>query len=192
MLMERDRDIIKFLEKYRGLTIKQAARLFFTSYSYAQKRLKVLEEEGLLMSHFNKIMNDKVYTLQGKISTHDLYVIELYSLLKEAGCTIEDFEVQYKIFKDQLRPDCFVSFIYENRMYFYFVEIEDTHQTTMAKFQTYEMYFKTGEMQEKCKGVFPDIILIGYNRLEYESENFGTVYMDFAELKDKNFIEKLV
>lgn len=190
--MDRDRDILKFLEKYRGLTIKQATRLFFPSYSYAQKRMKVLEEEGLIRSHFNKIFNEKVYTLQDKISTHDLYVIEMYSLLKESGCEIKDFQVQCKIFKDQLRPDCYISFIYDGGQYFYFIEIEDTHQTTMIKFQTYEMYFKTGEQQDKCSGVFPDIILIGYNKLEYQSKNFGTIYMDFIELKDKKFIEKLI
>lgn len=213
MLMERDRNIIKFLEKYRGLTIKQATRLFFPSYSYAQKRLKLLEEEGLIRNHFNKILNEKVYTLQDKISTHDLYAIELYTRLIELGCTIEEFSVQYKVFKDQLRPDCFISFVYEKQMHFYFLEVEDTHYTTMSKFQTYEMFFKTGEQQEVCRqiainylikkgkkqsevqnieGSFPDIIVLGFTPIRYETENFGTIYMDFNELKDRKFIKKII
>lgn len=192
MIKERDREILNFLTTFRGLTISQANRLFFKSYNYAQKRLKQLEDENLIRSYFNKVLNEKVYILENKISTHDLLVIELYSRLIELGCKVIDIKTQYRCYKNQLRPDGFITFQYEDDIYFYFIEVIDTYSISMSKFQTYEMFFKTGEMQSICYGAFPGIIVLGFNPIQYESNNYDISYIDFKELKNSSFLAKLL
>jgi len=185
MLNYRDRQIIEYINEHKAITIKQASRLFFNGakckYDRARKRLKQLEEQNVLQSYINKINNEKVYFLDKKLSAHDLYVLELYSLLIESNCEILEFKTQPLYLKKQIRPDAFIKFRHDNLIYLIFVEVDLTHFTSLNKYQTYEMLYRTEELQSKY-GTFPIIVVVGDNPIEYESCNFDIVYLKFKDI----------
>ncbi len=185
MLRERDREILNYINEYKGITIKQASRLFYKDvkckYDRARKRLKQLEEQNILQSYISKFNNEKVYYLDKKLSAHDLYVLELYSLLIENNCEILEFKTQPLYLKKQIRPDAFIKFRHDNLIYLIFVEVDLTHFTSLNKYQTYEMLYRTEELQSKY-GTFPIIVVVGDNPIEYESCNFDIVYLKFKDI----------
>ena len=69
MLMQRDKLILKHIEQYRGITIKQAQYLFFNkSYENARRRLSDLENKmGLIKSYKSNYSKEKVFILDKKI-----------------------------------------------------------------------------------------------------------------------------
>jgi DNA-binding Lrp family transcriptional regulator len=182
MLNQRDRGIIEFINEYKSITIKQTSRLFFSgikySYNTARKRLKKLEEMDVLKSYTNKVNEEKVYYISDKLSAHNLYVLEVYSLLIENGCEILEFKMQPLYLKKQIRPDAFIKFRYDNLVYLVLLEIDLTHFTGLSKFQMYEMLYRANELQN-IYGAFPIIAVVGDNPVRYESFNFDIVYLSF-------------
>ena len=52
MLTKRDRDILLWIENFNVITIEQARVIFFDgSYDNARRRLRVLEQQGILNSY---------------------------------------------------------------------------------------------------------------------------------------------
>jgi len=185
MLNYRDREVINYLNKYKAITIKQASRLFCSEVKYkynsAMKRLKRLEEMEAIKSYINKFTNEKVYYIDSKISTHDLFVMEVHSLLIEYGCEVIEFKKQPEYLKKQIRPDGFFKVKYDNLIYLIFLEVDLTHFTSLNKFQTYEMLYRTEELQNE-HGAFPIIVVLGDNTIQYESNNFDIVYLGFQDI----------
>lgn len=185
MIKSRDRDILDFLAKYKAISIKQASRLFFNgikySYTTARKRLKKLEEMEVIESYINKETDEKIYCLGEKLSTHNLYVLEVYSLLIENGCEILEFQTQPMYLKKQIRPDAFIKFKYDDLIYLILLEVDFTHFTSLCKFQTYEMLYRCGELQKQY-GAFPLIVVVADNPIQYESNNFDTIYLKFKDI----------
>lgn len=178
-----------YLEKYHAISIRQAQRNFYKSrfgYDVARKRLKQLEEMEFLKSYLNFTTNEKVFYLDRKASSHDLYIMDFYSLLVANNCTNIEFIKEPRYLKNMIRPDGFFKFQYNGNIYFILLEVDLTSYTSRDKFQMYEMLFRSGELQEACYGTFPIIVVMTYNReIKYESDNFEVVYMDF-NLSDFN------
>jgi len=195
VLMPRDKQILKFLEENKAVTIFQAYRMWFNEakfgYDRARVRLKQLEDYGLLRSYKNKLTDEKVYYTDDKVSSHDLFVNEFYSLLVLNGCSNIQVKRQPRFMKDLIRPDALFKFEYESNLYFILLEIDFTHITSISKFQLYERLYKTEELQKVCLGVFPLIAVISIDEspLKYESDSLDIVY-----LNDKldNFKEKIL
>jgi replication initiation and membrane attachment protein DnaB len=193
--MPRDKQILKFLEQNKAITIYQAYRMYFNEakfgYDRARVRLKQLEDYGLLRSYKNKLTDEKVYYTDDKVSSHDLYVNEFYSLLVFNGCTNIVIKRQPRFLKDLIRPDALFRFEYKNNLYFVLLEVDFTHVTSTSKFQLYERLYKSEELQKICHGVFPliTVISIDENPIKYESDSLDIVY-----LNDKldNFKEKVL
>lgn len=183
MLTRRDKDILIYLERYKAVTIMQAYRIFFSGckfgYDGARKRLKILEDMEALKSYKNKFNGEKAYYIEQKLSAHDLYVLDFYSQLIFNKCKDIEFKKQPRYLKDMIRPDAFFKFEFNNNLYFILLEVDLTHNTNMIKFQTYERLYRSGELQEKCYGTFPLIVVSGINVVKYESENFDIIYTDF-------------
>jgi hypothetical protein len=160
-------------------------------YDRARVRLKQLEDYGLLRSYKNKLTDEKVYYTDDKVSSHDLFVNEFYSLLVFNGCTNIVVKRQPRFLKDLIRPDGLFKFEYKNNLYFIVLEVDFTHVTSTSKFQLYERLYKSEELQKICMGVFPliTVISIDENPIKYESDSLDIVY-----LNDKldNFNEKVL
>lgn len=192
MLSKTDKQLMIYLEKYHAITIKQAQRHFYKSeygYDVAKKRLKQLEDRGLLQSYINVVTNEKIYFTDRKVSAHDLYTFDFYSKLVEHGCENIEFIKEPRFLKGLIKPDAFFTFEYNESLYFILLEVDLTH-TSMSKFQLYEKLFRDKELHERCFNTFPIIVVMGFDGcLKYESENFEVVYSDF-ELS--NFIRKIL
>lgn len=182
MLSKTDKQLMIYLEKYHAVTIKQARRHFYKSeygYDVAKKRLRQLEERGLLQSYINTVTNEKVYFTDRKVSAHDLYILDFYSKLAEHDCKNVEFVKEPRYLKGLIKPDAFITFEYNESLYFILLEVDLTH-TSMSKFQLYEKLYRDRILQEQCFGEFPLIIVMGFDGcLKYESENFEVVYSDF-------------
>jgi hypothetical protein len=184
MLSNTDKELMIYLEKYHAITIKQANRHFYKSkygYDVARKRLKQLEEMEFFKSHLNFTTNEKVYYLDRKVSAHDLYIMDFYSILVSNKCSNIEFTKEPRYLKNMIRPDGFFKFEYNGNIYFILLEVDLTSYTSLNKFQMYEMLYRSGELQEVCYGTFPIIVVMTYSRdIVYESENFEVVYMNFS------------
>lgn len=191
MLMQRDKDILRYLEDYKAISIKQAMKIFFNnSYGGARRRLAELEKMKLLKSYENVLTNEKIYYIEEKLSAHDLYVMDFYAELISQGATIRQFKKQPRYLNDMIRGDAFIEFAYDNNLYYLILECDLTHFTNNSKMQLYEKLYKDGDLQKECKGMFPSIIIMKEkDDLRYMSNNFEVVYIDFqlSNFKSKIF-----
>lgn len=193
MLTQRDKNIFRFLESYKSISIQQAYKIFFNNAKYgydrARKRLRELEKMGLLKSYKNNITREKVYYLEKKLSEHDLYINDFYSMLVFNGCKNITYIKNIEYLKGLIKPDAFFSFEYKNNLHFILLEVDLTHFTSYDKFQLYEKLYKDNIIQDKYYGIFPLIVVMGINLNKYESDNFETEYIDFSL---NNFKQKIL
>lgn len=189
MLTERDKQILIHIENpiVKAITVKQCANIFFkdssTKYELARRRLKHLEENKYLKSYRNETTKQLVYySSDEKVSAHNLYILDFLAKLYEIGCQKIIFQKPQKLLNGSIRPDAFLGFYYKDRYYFVLLEVDFTHATDLSKFQNYERLYKTGELQEKCYGIFPKIIVMSLTNtpnLVYSSNNFDVKYLNF-------------
>lgn len=191
MLSRANKDLMIYLEKYHAITINQCMRHFYTTeyrYDVARKSLRELEKKGILQSYQHSITGEKVYYYDRKVSAHDLYILEFYSLLVEHGCTNIEFIKNPKYLKGNIIPDGFFKFEHDDYLYLCILEVDLSHKTTFDKFQSYEKLYRDGEFQEKY-GTFPFIVVVSFDAcLKYESNNFEVVYLPFSLDNFKNKI----
>lgn len=182
MLKERDRDILCFIEKVKGISIRQCADLFFNgSYEGARRRLRQIEVDyGKLKSYQLKETGEKIYYMNKKISYHNLIALDFLSNLKIKGAGIIDFKLQPHYMNNKIIPDMFCVFSLNDKVYFTLLEVDLYHNTPLSKMQLYEQLYKTGELQNECFNNFPILIVCKSNKdgLRYSSNNFNTIYVD--------------
>lgn len=183
MLSRANKNLMIYLEKYHAITINQAQRHFYKSeygYDVARKSLKELEKKGLLQSYTHSVTNEKVYYYDRKVSAHDLYILDFYSMLVEQDCRNIEFIKNPKYLKGILVADGFFSFQYDDSLYFCLLEVDLSHRTSFDKFKLYEKLYRDGGLKEKCHGIFPFIAVMGFDAcLKYESNNFEVIYLPF-------------
>ena len=181
MLMQRDKLILKHIEQYRGITIKQAQYLFFNkSYENARRRLSDLENKmGLVKSYKSNYSKEKVFILDKKISDHDLITLDYLKFLAANDCEIVEVKMQPKYLKVIIRADAFVIFKKDGYKYFTILEVDYTHYTENTKFQLYEKLYRDKELEVKCEGTFPILIVARPTPgVRYNSKNFEIIYTD--------------
>lgn len=181
MLMQRDKLILKHIEQYRGITIKQAQYLFFNkSYENARRRLSDLENKmGLVKSYKSNYSKEKVFILDKKISDHDLITLDYLKFLAANECEIVEVKMQPKYLKGIIRADAFVIFKKDGYKYFTILEVDYTHYTENTKFQLYEKLYRDKELEVKCEGTFPILIVARPTPgIRYNSKNFEIIYTD--------------
>lgn len=185
-MLKLDKSILVHLETYKVITIKQAERIYFQNgepdyrNDRARKKLKQMQDNGLLKGYENAITKEKVYYIDEKISAHDIYILDFYSKLHEYGCRDIVMEKEPRYLKGLIRPDALFKFVFDGDMFFTLLEVDLTHFTSMSKFQFYEKLYKEQELQPLCYGVFPQIVVMGVNTTRYNSKNFEVVYVDFT------------
>lgn len=178
--MDRDKEVLRHIEDYKSITVKQAQKIFFKNYESARRRLKQLEDMKILKSYENKLTNEKVYYIEDKLSSHDLLAMDFYAELICNGATIRQYKKQPRFLNDMIRGDAFIEFLYQNNLYYIILEVDLTHFTSSGKMQLYEKLYKEGTLQKECKGVFPSIVIIkNHSDVKYLSNNFEVIYMDF-------------
>lgn len=192
MLSKANRNLMVYLEKYHAITINQCMRHFYKSeyrYDVARKTLRELEKKGILQSYQHSMTGEKIYFYDRKVSIHDLYILEFYSLLVEHGCRNIEFIKNPEYLKGNIVPDGFFKFQYDDFLYLCLLEVDLSHKTNFDKFVLYERLYKDGEFQGKY-GTFPFIAIVSFEAcLKYESNNFEVVYLPFNM---ENFESKIL
>jgi hypothetical protein len=62
LITDRDKEVLRWTENYKAITLRQATELFFNgNYKGASRRMGQLEDMGLLKSYTSKAKNEKVY-----------------------------------------------------------------------------------------------------------------------------------
>lgn len=180
MLTKRDREVLTWIEKYKSITVSQCTYLFFNnSYETCRRRLKKLEEMNFLKSSPSVLLKSKIYFNEKLLSEHDLFVIEFLKAIKLNNGEIIEFEMKPHYMENKIIPDGFIIFSYNNNVYFILLEVDLTHYTSNSKMQKYEELFKTNELQDKCCGTFPIIVVARpTNGIRYNSYNFNCIYLD--------------
>lgn len=188
--MEKDKKILKHVEQYGVITINQAFKIFYNysryGYDMARKRLKYLCDGKYLKYYKNNTTDEKVYYIDKKISSHDLYVLDYMAELVFNNCKILEFDKpQFKIQDTKIIPDAFIKYVSGIRIFGVFVEIDLTHHNDLTR---YEKLFTDGKVQEDY-GAFPAIACITDEPDRYKSENFEIIYLDYQL---NNFVDKVI
>ncbi|MBI5987319.1 hypothetical protein [Clostridium perfringens] len=176
MLTKRDKEILKFIEKYKSITIRQAKYLFFKkSYEGARRRLAELEKFGLLKSSISKARSEKVFYAEKMISDHDLYKIDYIVNLKKMGFEIIEFNSKPSYFDNQLKPDAFVVCRKNGYRYITFLEIDYTHYTSNTKMNT--LYEKLAREDFRDTG-FILVVARPTKGIRYSPTSYDIVFTD--------------
>lgn len=181
MLTERDRRLYKWIEDYKAITVNQATELFYEGqYESCRRRLKQLEDRGELKSYKSKLLNQKVYYQDRKVSDHDLLVLDFAREITKLGGTIRRFRTQPQYAKRLIRPDAYLEFEYKKDVYFTLIEVDYTHYTNHKKISMYEYLYHQQELQKECYGTFP-ILIIARPQIDikYKSNNFEIIHTDY-------------
>lgn len=193
MITDRDKLILKWIEEYKGISISQCTQIFFANnYEGCRRRLKQLEEFGLLKSYISKLKKEKVYYQDKKLSDHDLLIYDFIKESYRSGAKLYDMKLQPRYLNDMIRPDAFIILTKEKEVYLILLEIDYTHYTNSDKFQLYEKLYKENIFQNKYS-TFP-ILLVArpFITTKYNSKNFECIYTDleFSNLNKFLFINQ--
>ena len=98
-LTNRDIDIINFVEKAKGASIKQIQIMFFPSYNTAKRRLRQLKENNFLKCAIHPVLNKKIYYIKRLPSYHSIIINHVCILLKDKIYRVQkEFKIdKYKV-----------------------------------------------------------------------------------------------
>ncbi|KFX54662.1 hypothetical protein HYH39_00065 [Clostridium botulinum] len=181
MLTERDRQVLRWIETYKAISVTQATELFFNgTYESCRRRLKQLEDMELLKSYISQFSREKIYYQEKKLKDHELLVYDFLKVIKKEGAEIKTIKIQPQYLKGLIRPDAYIEFVYKNSLYFIILEVDYTHYTSNIKMQLYEKLYREGTLQKQCYGTFPIVIISrpSLNDVRYNSSNFDVIYTD--------------
>ena len=181
MLLDRDKEVLIFLEKYNAITISLAQYMLFNgSYESARRRLKQLEDRSLIKSYLSKAKKEKIYYLNRKVSDHNVYILDYLKELKRLKCNLLEVKFQPQYLKGNIIPDAYVRFKYDGDIYITLLEVDYTHYTDNIKLSTmYEKLYNERELYEEFKGTFPIVIIARPTPgIRYNSNNFEVIYTD--------------
>ena len=109
MLTNRDREVLRWLEDYKAITVCQATQMFFKGcYEGCRRRLKELEEYGVLKSYKTRLTDEKVYYIEDKLSDHDSWRYNFLKEIKRLGGNILNLDTKPSYLKDKIRPVCWM------------------------------------------------------------------------------------
>lgn len=192
MLTRRDKEILNWIQEYDVITINQAKSLFFNNvYDNARRRLRVLEQQGVLNSYICKDSKEKIYYIDKKRSQHDIYILDFIVKLISLDCNIVEFKLKPHYLNGDLIPDAFIKFSKDDDLYLVFLEIDYKHATELLKFKAlYERLYREKDRHDEFLNTFPIVVVANFKTtVRYTSSNFYCLYtsFEFDNLKDLLF-----
>ncbi|WP_416188160.1 hypothetical protein [Clostridium perfringens] len=199
MLKERDYNILRFIEKYGAISLKNACSIFFTGeykieeyrYRVAARRMQTLEEKGILQSYRNSYTDEKIYYTNKKISPHSVFIQDFWRVLLGIGFEVLEFNTNVILMNGQLKPDALVLAKYDDILVQYFLEVDLNHYTDKNKLVRYEMFYKSDEFQKLTEGRKPALIITRPTHskdIRLTSKLFDTVYTDLKYTNLERFL----
>ena len=133
-----DKQILKFIEDFKSITVKQAEIMFYKNNNNARRRLKELEEQGILKSYkYNKSALAYTYKEFKEISEHDTIRNDFVAQLIAQGSIINNFKLTPRCLNGMVIPDLYIEYTYQNNTYKSYVEVDLTHFTGDSKITLY-------------------------------------------------------
>lgn len=170
MIMDRDREIILYLEKYKYATIDQIQKIFFKwqthSYVIARRRMAEIRNAGYVKSIRDNELNKMVYIYNdGKIKPpdrHRLLILDVLANLHYNGFKVQTFEVEKFWQNGAIRSDGFTVFTLESntkRRFQYFIEVQLSNND--CNLEKYDILYRTGEVQKYLgRDIYPKLLLV--------------------------------
>lgn len=165
-LTNRDKEILKFIEKYGSITINQCSKIFFTknkeAYYQSRKRLKILSDNKYLQRYRQDMRSECVYYSEKKLSFHDLRVLDAYANLMSTGADIREFIREYIITcgSKEYRVDGLIECVYQGFFYPILIEIDYTHFTSTNKLlDIYNSNFFQNKYKDMDSDIFPNVLI---------------------------------
>lgn len=185
-MTQRDKDVLRFIEKYKAITTQQARHIFFNGCEKSTiRRLNQLEDLKIIEGYY--VGKNKLYKFpeERKLTQHDVLILNLYSWIYKNGGEVIDFIITPHFLNNMLIPDGLVKFKipYAGNKYTVFVllEIDYTHYTDNIKMNTlYEKLYREKVLSEYCgQAEFPFIVVSRPTPgIRYSSNNFEVIYTD--------------
>lgn len=191
MITDRDKEVLKWIEEYKSITLRQSTELFFNgNYKGASRRMAQLEDMGVLKSYISKAKKEKVYYQEKKVNDHRLYIYDYLKELKRLGCDLIDIKIEPKYLSGLIRPDAYVLFRYEDYKYITLLEVDYTHYTDNIKMNTlYEKLYVERENYKEFFGTFPIVVIARPTKgIRYNSGNFEVIYTDLSYSNLEQFL----
>lgn len=182
VLTDRDKEIIQFLKDFKVATTTTISDLYFnSSIRPCQRRLKYLSEHGYIKSHQENVITEKIHYVGRKPINlkHALILSEFISKLKLEDIEILKYKVPYKL--ENIIADAFIAIKKDNRNYIYFVEVENTKQFDLSKYE--KLYYNRD--WKDIFPVFPGIIVITNKKVNRNKLfNIIEIRLDLSNIKN--------
>lgn len=151
-----DKEIIQFIKKFGGITVKQASWMYYRYDNNARRALKRLESKGILTTYAHtKNMKEKVFSLpevEKRLTYHEIIINDFYAKLINEGASIIDFDRYPRIFDDNIstksksrRPDMYIRYTKGEKEYSTYLEVDWGHPTNQEKINDYEKLWNKGK-----------------------------------------------
>lgn len=135
MITNRDEDMLNWLSEFKLATTNQINSIFYNNISICNKRLLKLCKDKVVNRIKDPYSKQYIYYTKRPKSLLQLkhYYIrnDFYIKLIQLGCSINNCLVEKKF--GSIIPDLYISFMYQNKQYTFFVEIERSEQKINVK-----------------------------------------------------------
>lgn len=184
MLMDRDKEIIAFLERMGVATTSILHELFFKSNTmrFTRYRLKYLVENKEINRSREHINREYCYYIKKtKQMRHKLLLSEFYVHLSRIA-SVEKFIPEISI--EFLRPDALIGYETEKK-YIAFVEVEISNNSIKEKIENYRKLYRTELYKKHLFESMPRLIIVT-NRKVPKVEEFKVIQIkeDFSNIED--------
>jgi hypothetical protein len=150
-----------------------------------KKALKKLHDMGFIKYHTNNATDERIYCMEKKLSSHDVYLLDVYANLVQNGAKILEFKKEpvYECQGKKIRPDAFIKYEISDYTFGAFIEIDFTHATDIKKYEPFynEEYFS------KLYGGDPLLLVVGDNPKKYTGD-LDVSYMDYGMFDFTKFL----
>lgn len=179
MLKDRDKLVLKWIEDFGAISLKQTSIIHFDGiYVSARRRMAKLQADGFLNSYINSENGEKIYYRDKKRRHHDLLIFDLVKEVYKMKGKLLYLKLEPRLMNDEIRPDAYMEIQLHNKVYMILLEVDFKHYTSELKFQKYEKLYKSNELQNKY-GMFPKILVAKpFQTTRYNSFSFDVIYTD--------------
>lgn len=139
MVTKRDKEILKWVEEYKSITINQCSKIFFTrnkeAYDQARKRLGNLHKQGLLNRYRKDPKSETIYYMDKRLKVHDLKIYDVVAEFIYSGWDMRQLnkeDINYVEDKKYI-VDAGILFKKADFYLLVFLEIDYSHFTSIEK-----------------------------------------------------------
>lgn len=189
ILKDRDKEVMKFVQRHEGITIQQCAKIFYKNskfpYDSARLRLKKLYNHKYLKRYEFSKNGFWVYCINKsrRLSLHKIHLLNFYAEMVGQGCKILKFDTEIEFMNGKIRPDGVIMYEFNGEIFPLLIEIDLTNNTSIKR---YEELYKTGELQKLYgDNIFPLICIVGYDGDRKSNSFLNVSYLNF-DLTDLN------